>query len=59
MKLMLLMALMLQQDIEMADLLRKDGKFWSVILVILVVFIGILGYLFLLDKKISKLEKEN
>lgn len=49
--------LMLQQDIEMADGLRSDGKFWIVILVVAVVTIGILIYLFTLDKKVRKLEE--
>lgn len=49
--------LMLQQDVEMADSLRSDGKFWIVILVVAVVTIGIMIYLFMLDRKVSKLEK--
>lgn len=47
-----------QQDVEMADQMRSDGKIWVVVAVIAVVLVGILVYLFLLDKKISKLEKE-
>ncbi len=45
-------------DIEMADQLRADGKIWSVIAVILVIFIGLILYLIRLDSKISKLEKK-
>ncbi|MFN8356996.1 MAG: CcmD family protein [Spirosomataceae bacterium] len=47
-----------QQDVEMADQLRADGKIWVVITVISVVFLGLIIYLITLDKKISKLEKE-
>ncbi|HRP90293.1 MAG TPA: CcmD family protein [Edaphocola sp.] len=43
----------------MADKLRTDGKIYVVIVVILTIFIGIVIYLFSLDKKISKIEKEN
>ena len=46
-----------QQDVEMADTLRQDGKIWVVVGVIAIVFLGIIGYLVSLDKKISKIEK--
>ncbi|AWV98321.1 CcmD family protein [Arcticibacterium luteifluviistationis] len=49
--------LMLQQDIEMADNLRSDGKFWIVIMVVAVVTLGIIIYLFTLDRKVRKLEE--
>ncbi|HTO14238.1 MAG TPA: CcmD family protein [Edaphocola sp.] len=47
------------QPAAMADKLREDGKIYVVILVMLTIFIGIVVYLFSLDKKISKIEKEN
>jgi CcmD family protein len=47
-----------QPPIDMADGLYQSGKIYVVILVIAVIFSGILTYLFLLDRKISKLEKE-
>ncbi|RFS18443.1 CcmD family protein [Emticicia sp. C21] len=46
-----------QQEVEMADKMRQDGKIWVVVAVIAVVFAGIIGYLVLLDRKISKIEK--
>lgn len=46
-----------QQEVEMADKLREDGKIWVVVAVIAVVFAGIIGYLIMLDRKISKIEK--
>lgn len=44
--------------VEMATGLRSSGKIYVVVLTIAVIFAGISIYLFLLDKKISKLEKE-
>ncbi|RYU91020.1 CcmD family protein [Emticicia agri] len=46
-----------QQEVEMADKMREDGKIWVVVAVIAVVFLGIISYLVLLDRKISKIEK--
>jgi uncharacterized membrane protein YidH (DUF202 family) len=45
------------QEVEMADQMRADGKIWVVVAVIAIVFIGIITYLVLLDRKISKIEK--
>lgn len=44
--------------VEMADALYQSGKIYVVITVIAVIFIGIIVYMILLDKKISRLEKE-
>lgn len=49
---------LLQNEVEMADTFRQEGKIWVVVAVIAAVSIGILIYLFTLDRKISKLEKE-
>lgn len=46
------------QEVEMADSLRSEGKIYVVVAVLLIVFAGIVLYLFNIDKKISKLEKE-
>ena len=46
-----------QQDVAMADTMRSDGKIWVVVGVITIVFLGIITYLVLLDRKISKIEK--
>jgi CcmD family protein len=46
-----------QQEVEMADKMREDGKIWVVVAVIAVVFMGIIAYLIMLDRKISKIEK--
>jgi uncharacterized integral membrane protein len=59
MVLQLILSVLQQADVEMADALRQEGKFWVVVCVIAVVTAGILLYLFMLDKKVTKLEKEN
>lgn len=43
--------------VEMADGFRADGKIHVVIGVIAVILIGIFGYLYVLDKKLERLEK--
>lgn len=48
----------LQQDVEMADQMRQDGKIWVVVGVISIVFVGIIVYLVSLDRKITKIEKQ-
>ncbi len=42
----------------MADAFRQDGKIYVVIAVVITILLGIFTYLFLLDRKISKIEKE-
>ncbi|OJV55445.1 MAG: hypothetical protein BGO31_18950 [Bacteroidetes bacterium 43-16] len=42
----------------MADKFRSDGKIYIVILVIITIFIGIIIYLFSLERKIKRLERE-
>ena len=45
--------------VEMADALRQNGKIYVVVAVILAIFAGIIIYLIRIDRKISKLEKNN
>lgn len=42
---------------EMADLMRSNGKIYVVVAVCLTILIGLFLYVFLLDRKISRLEK--
>lgn len=42
---------------EMADVMRSNGKIYVVVLVLATIFAGIIAYLVRLDRKISKLEK--
>ncbi|MDZ4666203.1 MAG: CcmD family protein [Bacteroidota bacterium] len=46
------------QEVEMADSFRADGKIYVVITVLAIVFASIVGILILLERKLSKLEKE-
>jgi hypothetical protein len=48
----------LAQDAEMADSMRADGKIYVVVAIILMVLAGFFLYLFLLDKKVSRIEKK-
>ena len=45
------------QGIEMADKMKENGKIYVVIAVMLTILAGLVLYLFRLDRKISKLEK--
>ncbi len=47
-----------QEKVEMADGMRAEGKIYVVIAIILVILFGFIGYLFMLDRKISKLEEQ-
>ncbi|TAH00566.1 MAG: CcmD family protein [Sphingobacteriales bacterium] len=45
------------QPVEMADVLRSSGKIYVVVGTIAIIFVGLAGYLFMLDKRVSRLEK--
>ena len=47
------------QQVEMADTMRSNGKIYIVVAVCLSILLGLFVYVFSLDRKISKLEKEN
>jgi len=49
---------LMAQPIEMADTLRSEGKIYVVVAILLVIFAGLIGYLFLLDRKITQIEKK-
>jgi hypothetical protein len=46
------------QQTDMADNMRSNGKIYVVVLVLATIFAGIILYLIRLDRKISKLEKQ-
>ena len=46
-----------QNQVEMADSLRTEGKIYVVVAIVLIVLAGLIFYLFLLDRKVKKLEK--
>lgn len=45
--------------VEMADKLRSDGKIYVVVTCIVIILLGLLAYLFAIDKRLKKIEKEN
>ena len=47
-----------QNTIEMADVMRSNGKIYTVVAVCLTILIGLFVYIFSMDRKISRLEKE-
>lgn len=48
---------LLAQEVEMADSLRSNGKIYVVVAIVLVILLGLIGYLISLDRKVSRLEK--
>ena len=44
--------------VEMADVMRQEGKIYVVVAVILLLFSGFVVYLVRIDRKVSRLEKE-
>lgn len=47
------------QEAEMADAMKANGKIYVVIAVMLTILAGLILYLIRLDRKISKLERNN
>jgi CcmD family protein len=48
-----------QEKAEMADLMRSNGKIYVVVAVCLTILIGLFLYVFMLDRKMSRIEKED
>jgi CcmD family protein len=46
------------KDVEMADVMRSSGKIYVVIGTIVIVFAGLAIYLFTIDRRLKKIEKE-
>jgi hypothetical protein len=44
-------------DVEMATGLRSSGKIYVVVLVMCLIFIGFIVYLFSIDRRVKKMEK--
>jgi len=44
---------------ENADLMRGNGKIYVVVAVVVTILLGLFAYVFNLDRKISKLEKNS
>ena len=45
-------------EVEMADVMRSNGKIYVVVGVLLAILIGLIVYLISIDRKLSRLEKE-
>ncbi len=46
-----------QEKVEMADTMRSNGKIYVVVVVCLTILIGLFIYVFALDRKMTRLEK--
>lgn len=46
------------EEIEMADGMRAEGKIYVVVAILVVILLGLIGYLALLDRKTSRLEEK-
>ncbi len=63
-KLVYLLLLMLSgtavqaQDFEMADVMRSNGQIYVVVAIILIVLTGLFTFLFMLERKIKRLENK-
>lgn len=47
------------QEVEMADTFRSEGKIYVVVAILTIIMIGLLGYTTSIDRKITRLEKEH
>jgi CcmD family protein len=45
-------------QVEMADTLRSNGKIYVVVTVLSIIFIGLIIYLIVIDRKVGRLERE-
>lgn len=45
--------------VEMSDPLRSSGKIYVVVVTIAIIFIGLALYLFSIDRRLRKIEKDN
>ena len=46
------------QDAEMADGMRSNGKIYVVVGIIVIVLAGLFTYLFMTDRKLTRIEKQ-
>lgn len=48
-----------QDQVDMADVMRENGKIYVVVAVAAVVMLGLIVYLISIDRKVSKLENNS
>lgn len=46
-----------QDKVEMADQMRSNGKIYVIVGIILIVLSGLIVYLFVMDRKVKRLER--
>ncbi len=57
---LLMNSLLFAQDkVEMADQMRSNGKIYVVVTVCLIILVGLFIYVMMLDRKMTKMEKNN
>ena len=59
MQIKLLLILNFVSQVEMANLMRSNGKIYVVVAVISIIFLGIIFFLIRIDSKIRKIEERN
>ena len=47
-----------QSEVDMADVMRSNGKIYVVVVICLIILFGLIGYVFRIDRKLTKLEKQ-
>jgi heme/copper-type cytochrome/quinol oxidase subunit 2 len=48
-----------ESNVAMADAMRSEGKIFVVVGVVILLVVGLLGYVIYLDRKLSRIEKHN
>lgn len=56
---MLQTAVFAQEKPEMADVMRSNGKIYVVVAVCLTILLGLFFYVYIIDRKVSRMEKEH
>lgn len=46
-----------QENVEMADALRAEGKIYVVVTILVLILIGLITYLVIIDRKVGRLEQ--
>jgi hypothetical protein len=46
-----------QEEVEMADGMRAEGKIYVVVAILVLILAGLISYLVLIDRKVGRLEK--
>lgn len=46
-------------EVPMADQMRAEGKIYVVVVVLLLILFGMIGYLIRLDRKLSRIERNS